>query len=69
MHTYMRARKCSTFLVARELQVKTRIRYPHIPIRMAKIKVWGGGARLCDTSYNTQKKIFHDFHQGINYNS
>jgi hypothetical protein len=30
--------KCSKSLVTRELQIKTTMRFHHIPIRMAKIK-------------------------------
>jgi hypothetical protein len=38
-------KKCSTFLVIRELQIKTTLRFHLTPIRMAKIKI--SGDRRC----------------------
>jgi hypothetical protein len=35
-------RKCSTFLVIREIQIKTTLRFHFIPIRMTMIKNSGG---------------------------
>jgi hypothetical protein len=50
-------KKCSTFLVVRDMQINTTLRFHLIPVRMAKIK--NSGDNRCWHGYGERGILFH----------